>query len=369
MRILNKHYSSIWEEETAQNDLLVSVIDQKLLPFKFEIRQYYCYKELVNAIKDMTLRGAPLIGAAGAYSVCLALQAICNSDIANSDFENILSEIKSARPTAVNLEWAVNLVADAVSNVDDFSEKYSCALNTTRKLIDNEIENCRKIGEYGKDILLDLFYKKNGQTLNILTHCNAGWLATIDYGTALAPIYSARDCGVNLHVWVDETRPRNQGARLTAFELLNENIPHTIIADNTGGLLMQNGSVDCVVVGADRIARNGDVCNKIGTYLKALAAADSNIPFFVAAPKSSFDFEIASGKEIPIECRSSDEVEIIEGIDNDGNFTSLRILPNGSKSLNYGFDITPARLITKIITEHSTINANEIEIMGLKNKQ
>lgn len=365
MNILGKQYRTIWEKFDSNDNLIICIIDQKVLPFKFEIIEVDNYFDLINSIKDMTLRGAPLIGAAGAYSLCLALKSIQLGKSSINNLDGIVLEIKSARPTAVNLAWAVDCVYSAIANSNSIDEMFQQALHTTRMIISNEIDACKKIGTYGKDLLLDLYRKKQDEKLNVLTHCNAGWLATIDYGTALSPIYEARDCGINIHVWVDETRPRNQGARLTAFELANEGIEHTIIADNTGGHLMQKGLVDCVIVGTDRTTRNGDVCNKIGIYLKALAAADNNIPFFVAAPTSSIDISIEAGSDVPIECRSSEEISLIEGIDNCGNINSLRIIPLESNALNYGFDITPARLITKIITEHGIINANEIEIMNL----
>jgi methylthioribose-1-phosphate isomerase len=301
----------------------------------------------------MTVRGAGVIGSVAAFGIYIAAIEV------DGDYEALKAKaalIRESRPTAVNLMWAVDKMMELLKDSDDLVDD---AREAAIKLNDEEVLESQNIAEFGCDIIEDIL-KKSGKTeINILTHCNAGWLAVIDEGTALAPIYEAKRRGIDVHVWVDETRPRNQGASLTAWELSQGGIKHTIIADNTGGHLMQRGMVDMVIVGADRVSANGDVANKIGTYLKALAAHDNNVPFYVAIPTSTFDFEIRDGvKEIPIEERSPDEVRFIKGVDSEGVVREVRITPEDSPSLNYGFDVTPARLITGLITNRGVCEAD-----------
>lgn len=362
MKVLGSHYQTIWEKPDTK-DLVLNYINQRRLPFSFDIEETKDYNVLLDAIKDMTLRGAPLIGIAGAYTLCLALQSMKSKNDLIADFEALCSEISNARPTAVNLSWAVEKVKSSLDLSGSLDEIVKQAIDTTRQICSDELERCRLIGEHGKKLLEEISAAKNGEIVNVLTHCNAGWLATLDYGTALAPIYAARSAGINIHVWVDETRPRNQGSKLTAFELLHENIPHTVITDNAGGHLMQHGLVDIVIVGADRVARNGDVCNKIGTYLKALAAFDNSIPFYAAVPSSTFDLSIADGvKDIEIEERNSDEVLFFEGVEKN-RFYNVATAPIGTSAKNYGFDVTPARLISGLITENGIILP---EVIGIE---
>tara|TARA_X000000950_G_scaffold282141_1_gene380283 strand:+ start:72 stop:1124 length:1053 start_codon:yes stop_codon:yes gene_type:complete len=345
MKINGKHYLTIWHDVHENN---VHIIDQTKLPFKFEIKKLETFQDGYNAIKDMLVRGAPLIGATAAYSLYLASKK-------NEDFDfikNKANEIKTARPTAVNLSWA----ADRVLEKLDKNNLKSSILNECKKICLDDIKISERIGDEGLKIIKKI--KKN--KINILTHCNAGWLATIDWGTATAPIYKARDANINVHTWVDETRPRNQGSSLTSYELLNENIDHKVIADNTGGLLMQKGMVDMCIVGTDRVSRNGDVANKIGTYLKALAAKDNNVPFYVALPSTTYDKNILKGEDIPIEERSDDELKFVTGYDEDGKIKKIKIYPDKSEGLNLAFDITPAELITGFITENGIFKPEEL---------
>jgi len=361
MIVNENHYESIWWDESTPD--IVYIIDQSQLPFRFVIKVLKSVEDIYNAIKEMHLRGAPLIGAAAAWGMYLATLLNTNN---NYLFE-IANYLKSSRPTAVNLAYAVNLSYNQIINCNSHYKRIESALSFAIKFTDDEKEASRKIGINGLRLIEEISKKKNGDVVNILTHCNAGWLACIDYGTATAPIYAAHDKGIKVHVWVDETRPRNQGSRLTAWELGQHGVPHTIIADNTGGHLMQHQKVDLCLVGSDRTTANGDVANKIGTYLKALAAFDNQIPFYVALPTSTIDMDIKDGIKIPIEQRASKEIESIEGLLND-EIVTIRITPESSNCINYAFDVTPARLISGLITEKGICKANEEEIKDLFSK-
>ena len=353
MKIESKEYRTIWFENNV-----VKIIDQTKLPHRFVIKDLKTVMEAVNAIKIMEVRGAPLIGATAAYGLVLSI--LENKD--QSFLKKSADYLIKSRPTAINLKWAVDRMMKKLSGVN--SDKiFEIALNEAEEICKEDEKFCKNIGIHGLKIIEDIHNKKK-DTINILTHCNAGWLATINWGTATSPIYQAHRKGIPLHIWVDETRPRNQGANLTSYELNEEKVPNTLIADNTGGLLMQRGKVDMCIVGSDRTLANGDVCNKIGTYLKALAAKDSNIPFYVALPSSTIDWKTKDHKDIPIEERNSDELSHIEGLDNDGNFKKIRIYPKKSKAMNLAFDVTPAKYITGLITEKGICEAST---EGLKN--
>jgi methylthioribose-1-phosphate isomerase len=360
MKINDKHYQTIWEN----GNNCVQIIDQRQLPFRFVITDLRELEDFEIAIKDMYVRGAPLIGVTAAYGMYIA--AIRSAD--NSIQHDLLQAAKilmATRPTAVNLRWAVNSQLEMISKDTDPTLIRQKLLENARKICENDVEQCRMIGVHGRKLIEDIAKTKNGDTVNILTHCNAGWLATVDWGTATSPIYHARNANIDIHVWVDETRPRNQGAKLTAYELSHEKIPHTIITDNAGGHIMQHGLVDIVIVGSDRTTHTGDVANKIGTYLKALAAYDNSIPFYVALPSSTIDWEIEDGvNDIPIEERNSEEVDFIEGIDG-GDIRNVRISNENSCSANYAFDVTPARLVTGLITERGVCSANKGSIYSL----
>ena len=341
MKIDGVHYRSIW---LSDNGWSARIFDQRQLPWHVEVAELTSVEMAARAIKEMWTRGAPLIGATAAYGLCLGLRVDASDEALVRDYETLLA----TRPTAVNLRWALDRMKGAVKAFQGqqrVQEAYKCAA----AICEEDVATCRAIGEHGSRLIEVLARAKPGRTLNILTHCNAGWLATVDYGTALAPIYLAHDRGLPVHVWVDETRPRNQGASLTAFELAQHGVPHTVIVDNAGGLLMQQGKVDMCIVGTDRVARNGDVCNKVGTYLKALAAHDNGVPFYIGLPMSTFDPSIARGADIPIEERSADEVTLVHGKDAQGNAASVRI--TDSPAGNPAFDVTPARLVTGYITE------------------
>ncbi len=353
MKIEGKEYKTIW----FQNNI-VKIIDQTKLPHQFIIKDLKTVKEAINAIKTMEVRGAPLIGATAAYG--LVLSVIENND--QTFLQKSASDLINSRPTAINLKWAVDRMIKKLSGVN--SEKIlEIAINEAQKICEEDIKFCEKIGLNGLKIIEEIYNKKK-DTVNILTHCNAGWLATINWGTATSPIYQAHKKGIPVHIWADETRPRNQGANLTSYELNEEGIKNTIIADNTGGILMQRGQVDMCIVGTDRTLFNGDVCNKVGTYLKALAAKDNNIPFYVALPSSTIDWKTKNSKDIPIEERNSDELSKIEGIDEDGNIKKVQIYPKKSSAINLAFDVTPAKYITGLITEKGVCEASE---KGLKN--
>ncbi|HQG62793.1 MAG TPA: S-methyl-5-thioribose-1-phosphate isomerase [Bacteroidales bacterium] len=362
MLVAGKNYQSIWVDESDPS--IVRVIDQQRLPFFFETRELRSVDDIYFAISDMTIRGAPLIGAAGAFGIYLATLEITPAVSPRLHLENASRYLISCRPTAVNLTNAVNYMMQRLKDVPAGSLS-EVALKAAREICENEKENCRLIGKYGLPLLENLSKMKKGTPVNILTHCNAGWLACIDYGTVTAPVYLAHMAGIPLHVWVDETRPRNQGARLTAWELEQAGVPYTLIADNTGGHLMQHGMVDIVLVGCDRASVKGDVANKIGTYLKALAAKDNGIPFYAALPSTSIDINISDAfSEIPVEERDPEEVTSVSGITG-GEMASVRICPEKTRAVNYGFDITPARLISGLITEKGIIKPEESEINRL----
>jgi methylthioribose-1-phosphate isomerase len=341
---------------------VVRVIDQQKLPFFFEIKDLCSVDDVFNAIADMTIRGAPLIGAAGAFGIYLATLEINSQTNIREHLSNAARYLISCRPTAVNLSWAVSFVMEKLKNEQSPAALAKKALDAAIEICEMEKENCRQIGKHGLKLIESLSKKKKGAPVNILTHCNAGWLACIDYGTVTAPVYLANEKGISVHVWVDETRPRNQGAKLTAYELGQNGIPYTLIADNTGGHLMQQKQIDIVIVGSDRTTRSGDVANKIGTYLKALAAFDNKIPFYCALPSSSIDFSISNGvNEIIIEERDPEEVTTVTGLA-EGRIQSVRICPEDTVAANFGFDITPARLITGLITEKGICRATEKDI-------
>lgn len=402
MLVNGKPYRTIWTE--PDDPKIVKIIDQRKLPFEFVIEDLATVEDTVRAISEMYVRGAPLIGVTAAYGIYLAVLQTANQSAAvkeqalspqtNINIDNFLlktaEKLKATRPTAINLVWAIEKQLKAISQGRSITEKSDIALKTANQLADTDVQTCKKIGEYGLKLIEEIFQMKKEQpvksnVVNILTHCNAGWLACVDYGTATAPMFLAHDKGIPIHIWVDETRPRNQGSKLTAWELAQYGIPHTVIVDNAGGHLMQHGLVDMVIVGSDRTTYTGDVANKIGTYLKALSAKDNNIPFYVALPSSSIDWKIRDGvNEIPIEQRNADEVHYIDGwYEESGSGSScritespnhqigkyksgsrkkVRITPSQSSAANYGFDVTPARLITALITESGICKANEESI-------
>jgi methylthioribose-1-phosphate isomerase len=341
MKINGVHFRSIWLSDDGWS---VRIFDQRQLPWRVEIAELTTMEAAARAIKEMWTRGAPLIGATAAYGLCLGLRL----DSSDTALEFNCKLLLATRPTAVNLRWALDRMKAAVKPHQG-ERRVAAAYQCAAAICDEDVETNRAIGEHGVELIEALARNASGRRLDILTHCNAGWLATVDYGTALAPIYLAHDRGIPVHVWVDETRPRNQGASLTAFELAQHGVPHTVIADNAGGLLMQQRKVDMCIVGTDRVARNGDVCNKIGTYLKALAANDNGVPFYIGLPLSTFDPTVARGADIPIEERAAEEVAVIHGKDEKGNPASVRITE--SPAANPAFDVTPARLVTGYITE------------------
>ena len=334
----------------------VLTIDQRRLPFEYIEHPMRSLDDAVEAIAAMIVRGAPLIGVTAAYGLYLA--ALSDENRGGDGLRIAGERLKAARPTAVNLAWAVERVLAEIA-ADDGDDAASAAFRVARAIEQEDVESCRRIGEHGVRLIEEIAARRPGSVVNVLTHCNAGWLACVDYGTATSPIYAAHDRGLPLHVWVDETRPRNQGARLTAWELAQHGVPHTVIVDNAGGHLMQHGMVDLVIVGSDRTTATGDVCNKIGTYLKALAAHDNGIPFYAALPSSTIDWSMRDGvREIPIEQRSADEVRTVDAIV-DGALATVEVFPKETPVANYGFDVTPARLVTGIITERGICEANE----------
>jgi methylthioribose-1-phosphate isomerase len=357
MRIDGQDFRTIWLSADGET---VEVIDQTCLPHRFETVSLTTVEQAAAAIRDMTVRGAPLIGVTAAFGLALAMRA----DASDRTLEDAAALLTKARPTAVNLRWAIERMRGRLCGLAPI-ERAAAAQAEAICMADEDVAICEAIGEHGAGLI-----RKAGRPgkarVDVLTHCNAGWLCAVDWGTALAPIYKAHRQGLPVHVWVDETRPRNQGASLTAWELSKEGVPHTVIADNTGGHLMQHGEVDLCIVGSDRTTRAGDVCNKIGTYLKALAAFDNRVPFYVALPSSTIDWRIDDGlREIPIEQRSPCEVTHISGLTDDGRIETVRLTPDGSPAANYGFDVTPARLVTGLITERGVCEASPAGLKAL----
>jgi methylthioribose-1-phosphate isomerase len=350
MKVNGKHTRSIWLEPDGWS---VGIIDQTVLPHRFATLKLTTLEDAAHAIRSMQLRGAPLIGAAAAYGMCLALRA----DASEEALERAYAVLLATRPTAINLKWALDEMIAAVRN-QPREARVAAATKRATEIADEDVAINQSIGRHGLKIIEEIAAKKNGKPVNVLTHCNAGWLATVDWGTATAPIYMAHDKGIDIHVWVDETRPRNQGASLTAWEMVQHGVKHTVIADNTGGHLMQHGMVDMAIVGTDRVTAQGDVCNKIGTYLKALAAKDNGVPFYVALPSPTIDFNVSDGvTEIPIEQRGAEEQSTMTGRTKDGRIETVQVIPDGSPVANYGFDVTPARLVTGLVTERGVLPA------------
>jgi methylthioribose-1-phosphate isomerase len=363
MNVNGTHFRTIWLK--SGNDRVVEIIDQRALPHRFVIEKIATVGQMAAAISEMHLRGAGLIGAAVAYGMYLAALEASRSRTFDKRLAAAGALLKSTRPTAVNLAWAVDRQLAAIARGSTVAGKIAIARDTAVRIADGDAAACRSIGRHGLALIRRISRRKGGAPVNILTHCNAGWLAFVDHGSATAPIYAAHDAGIAVHVWVDETRPRSQGSKLTAWELGQHGVRHTIIADNTGGHLMQHGMVDLCIVGTDRTTRTGDVANKIGTYLKALAARDNRVPFYVALPSSSFDWKMRDGlREIPIEERGSEEVKYADGWRN-GRHIEVLVAPPGSPAANYGFDVTPARLVTGLITERGRCRANERAIVAL----
>ncbi len=363
MKVNGTHYRTIWPKKN--NPQVIEIIDQRYLPHRFVIEELATVDDFIIAIRDMHVRGAGLIGAAAAYGMyCAALHAPQNNF--SACLEDAAAKLLATRPTAKNLSWALQRQLRAVAGMSDPEEGIQKTYGTARLIADEDADYCRRIGQHGLQLIRDISKKKKGKPVNILTHCNAGWLAFVDYGSATAPIYAAHGENIPVHIWVDETRPWNQGSKLTAWEMFQEGIAHTLIADNTGGHLMQHGLVDLVIVGSDRTTRTGDVANKIGTYLKALAAIDNNIPFYVALPSSTIDWELRDGlREIPIEKRSGDEVKFISGLANDDTLTTVLCGLPETPAANYAFDVTPARLVSGIITERGIAAASEESLLTL----
>jgi len=355
VKIAGTHYRTIWCTETGS----IRVIDQSRLPFEFATVDLNTLDDAARAIRSMVVRGAPLIGATAAYGLALALRT-AGSD---AHLEQAARALQATRPTAHNLIWALNRMRDVLKDLAP-SERADAAFLEAASICDADVEQCRSIGVHGLEIIRQLA-EDAGRCVNILTHCNAGWLACVDWGTALSPIYMAHDAGVAVHVWVDETRPRNQGAALTAFELGAHGVPHTVIADNLGGHLMQRGQVDMVIVGSDRTTAAGDVCNKVGTYLKALAAQDNAVPFYAALPVSTIDWSLDQGCDIPIEERSASELTHITGRTSAGTIETVRLVPESSPALNLAFDVTPARLVSALITERGVCPATPAGLRSL----
>ena len=348
MNINGKAFRTIWFDNN-----IVKIIDQTKLPHQFIIKELKSVKDTILAIKNMEVRGAPLIGATAAYGLVLSIIEKNDQSFLKKSSEDLIK----SRPTAINLKWAVDRMMKKLSGVNS-EEILNIAIKEAKNICEEDVGFCKNIGVNGLKIIEEISKKKK-DTINILTHCNAGWLATIDWGTATSPIYHAHKKGIKVHVWVDETRPRNQGANLTSYELNEEGVSNTIIADNTGGILMQRGQVDLCITGTDRTLSNGDVANKVGTYLKALAAYDNKIPFYVTLPSSTIDWNIKNSEDIPIEERNSEELSHVEGLDNNDKLTKVLIYPKKSKAMNLAFDITPAKYVTGLITEKGICNASK----------
>ncbi len=357
MKINGTAYRSVWVDDDGWT---VRIIDQTKLPWSIDFLKLTKLDDVAHAIRSMQVRGAPLIGAVAAYGVCVALRA----DPSSTSLEAAAAVLMDTRPTAVNLRWAIERMLTVLRNTTA-GERVRVAYAQAALIADEDVMQCRRIGEHGAELIAAVAARKSG-VVNVLTHCNAGWLATVDWGTALAPIYVADERGLDVHVWVDETRPRNQGAALTAWELGRHGVAHTVITDNAGGHLMQHGQVDLVIVGADRVTRSGDVANKIGTYLKALAAQDNGVPFWVAVPSTTIDWSIRDGvRDIPIEERPASEITTVTGRAMDGDVMTVRVVPKDSPALNPAFDVTPARLVSGLITERGCVGATEPELTGL----
>ena len=357
MKIDGIPYRSVWVDR--DDGWSIRIFDQTKLPWSLDILRLTDEAQVAHAIRSMQVRGAPLIGAVAAYGVALALRR----DAGTAHLESVVASLGETRPTAINLRWALERMLAALHNLSP-ADRVAAAYAEAAAICDDDVDTCRRIGEHGLPLLREIATRKG--RVNVLTHCNAGWIATVDYGTALSPIYQAHDAGLDVHVWVDETRPRNQGAALTAWELGRHGVPHTVIADNAGGHLMQHGEVDIVIVGTDRVTRQGDVANKIGTYLKALAARDNGVPFWVALPHSTLDMRVRDGvAEIPIEERNAAEVTDLTGRTADGRIETIRVVADGSGAANPAFDVTPARLVTGLITERGRAEASEAGLAAL----
>ena len=363
MNVKGKAFRTIWPD--ANDRSIVKIIDQRHLPHDFVIEDLRTVDQVARAIKDMHVRGAGLIGATAGFGMYIAAITVPENNF-DAGIRKAGDTLITTRPTAANLAWAVKRQIAAMADKKEVAEKIKTAHETACAIADEDADFCRHIGEHGLEIIREISRRKEGKPVNVLTHCNAGWLAFVDYGSATAPIYAAHKKGIPVHVYVDETRPRLQGAKLTSWELAEENVPHTLIPDNTGGHLMQHGMIDLVIVGTDRTTYTGDVANKIGTYLKALAARDNDIPFYVALPSSTFDWQMRDGiREIPIEQRNADEVKYITGLTEDHRNETVLIAPPATSAANYGFDVTPARLITGLITERGITPANAESILAL----
>jgi methylthioribose-1-phosphate isomerase len=359
MKIDGVPYRSVWVD--AEDGWSVHILDQTSLPWSLDILRLTDEQQVAEAIRAMQVRGAPLIGAVAAYGVALALRR----DPSAAHLAATIAMLGATRPTAINLRWALARMEAALRDLTD-AQRPAAAYDEAAAIAEDDVETCRRIGQHGLPLIEAIARRKPGQPVNILTHCNTGWIATVDYGTALSVIYQAHDAGIPVHVWVDETRPRNQGAALTAWELGKHGVPHTVIADNAGGHLMQHGQVDICLVGTDRVTRQGDVANKIGTYLKALAAHDNKVPFWVALPHSTLDLSVTDGlAEIPIEERSAAEVLNVTGKLPDGRVATMRVVAEGSAAANPAFDVTPARLVTGLITERGRCEASEAGLLSL----
>jgi methylthioribose-1-phosphate isomerase len=358
MKIGGTPYRSVWVDE--QDGWSVRLIDQTRLPWALDILRLTDVTGVAHAIRSMQVRGAPLIGAVAAYGLCLALRR----DAGSAAMERDAAMLADTRPTAINLRWAIERMLTRLRNTRE-ADRVAVAYTEAAAIANEDADQCAAIGRHGAPLIAEIA-ERTGRRVNVLTHCNAGWLATVDWGTALAPVYTAFERGIDLHVWVDETRPRNQGAALTAYELGKHGVAHTVISDNAGGHMMQHGDVDLVLVGTDRVTRIGDVANKIGTYLKALAAHDNDLPFWVAVPSSTIDWTISDGlQDIPIEERAATEVTTMTGRALDGTITTIRVVPTGSPAANPAFDVTPARLVTGLVTERGRCDASETGLLTL----